>query len=307
MGRSFDKKAPEGDNVSNENDANISQDPLPSGSATTPVEINETTSELAAVSVKLPDFWPHLPLAWFKRIEAQFALRNVTAETTKYEHLMTKVDESIAMKVMSVIEEPGPNPYTTLKNAIIKAYTLSEEQKMKELLRDADLGDRKPSEFFNFMKSVAGGTQMYSDEFLLALWEERLPNQVTAILKIGKYQTTSEKTAAADSIFDALQNTSSIHSVSSNANAVASTSYSGTLQELQIRNQNLEKEIEALKFTLNRQNKFSRRSRSKSSGGYQNNQNQNKNSICYYHQRFKEKAHKCEPPCNFNLKFQPKK
>jgi len=37
---------------------------------------------LAMVGLKLPDFWHSNPTGWFRSIEAQFALRNVTADGT---------------------------------------------------------------------------------------------------------------------------------------------------------------------------------------------------------------------------------
>lgn len=271
----------------------------PSESPTTSAEISAIEPELAAVSVKLPEFWKKLPNAWFHSIEAQFALRGITVEKTQYEHLLTKIDESMAMKVMGVMENPGATPYTTMKNALIKAFTLTDEQKMKELLRDADLGDRKPSEFFNYMKSIAGNTEMYSETFLLALWEERLPNHVAAILKIGNH-TTNEKLVVADSIFDALRNTQAIHSVNSTHNQASTSVSTPTLQALLAQNQKLEQEIEALKYSFNRQRRprSNSRFREKSSDRKTNGSN-SRSSLCFYHQKFKERANKCQPPCSF--------
>ena len=38
----------------------------------------------AAVSVKLPPFWPDKTDLWFAQAEAQFTIKNITTEKTKY-------------------------------------------------------------------------------------------------------------------------------------------------------------------------------------------------------------------------------
>lgn len=262
-------------------------------------QLNNPASNISAVSVKLPDFWSHMPDAWFRRIESQFSLRNITVEETRYHHLMSVVTEEMARKVMHVLDNPGNTPYTTLKEALIKSYALNEEQKMKELLRDTELGDRKPSELFSHMQTVAGKSELYTDKFLLALWEERLPNQVTAILKINdSSKSTTETLDAADRIFDALQQPA-VSAVSAQNQSTSSSSVSA-LHELQLRNQILEKEVESLKFRMN-QNRFRGRSRSRSrnfNGSRSENSNQS-SGLCWYHLKYKEKAHKCTPPCSF--------
>ena len=39
---------------------------------------------LSTVSVKVPAFWPESAEAWFIQVEAQFALKGVTASSTKF-------------------------------------------------------------------------------------------------------------------------------------------------------------------------------------------------------------------------------
>ena len=46
------------------------------------------TPSTNAVALKLPIFWPSQPAIWFTQAEAQFALRNITAEVTKYYYVV---------------------------------------------------------------------------------------------------------------------------------------------------------------------------------------------------------------------------
>lgn len=37
-----------------------------------------------AATIKLPEFWQHNPDSWFPHIEAQFYLRGITSDDTRY-------------------------------------------------------------------------------------------------------------------------------------------------------------------------------------------------------------------------------
>uniref|UniRef100_A0A1I8PZX3 Uncharacterized protein n=1 Tax=Stomoxys calcitrans TaxID=35570 RepID=A0A1I8PZX3_STOCA len=56
----------------------------------------------------------------------------------------------------------------------------SEEKRLKRLLRETELGDKKPSTILREMICLASGE--VSDEFLKSLWMQRLPKQTQAIL-----------------------------------------------------------------------------------------------------------------------------
>ena len=46
-----------------------------------------------AVSLKLPAFWTSQPKVWFQQSEAQFTLRNITADDTKYYYVVAALDQ----------------------------------------------------------------------------------------------------------------------------------------------------------------------------------------------------------------------
>lgn len=54
------------------------------------------------VSLKLPEFWKTQALAWFTQTEAQFALRDITADATKYYYVVLAHGSSTAARVVSV-------------------------------------------------------------------------------------------------------------------------------------------------------------------------------------------------------------
>ena len=45
-------------------------------------------AETNAVAIKLPTFWAQQPEVWFLQAEAQFHIRKITDDTTKYYHVV---------------------------------------------------------------------------------------------------------------------------------------------------------------------------------------------------------------------------
>ncbi|XP_069753876.1 ethanolamine kinase 1-like isoform X7 [Narcine bancroftii] len=58
----------------------------------------DATTALHMAAVKLPTFWPHRPHPWFQQAEAQFHIRNITNEATKFWHVVASLDEDSAAK-----------------------------------------------------------------------------------------------------------------------------------------------------------------------------------------------------------------
>ena len=72
-----------------------------------------------AVSVKLPPFWPDKTDIWFAQAEAQFKMKNITNEKTKYAYVVSVQDSDKATQVLDIIRAPpAEEPYKALKNRL---------------------------------------------------------------------------------------------------------------------------------------------------------------------------------------------
>lgn len=112
---------------------------------------------IETVALKLPTFWTSCPSAWFAQTEAQFALRGITADETKYYHVVAALDAATASRALSIISSPPPNcKYDSLKSFLTGAYELSEAEKAAALLDIRDLGDNKPTELMDKMLALLG-------------------------------------------------------------------------------------------------------------------------------------------------------
>ncbi|KAL7292017.1 hypothetical protein TKK_0014301 [Trichogramma kaykai] len=146
------------------------------------------------VAVKLPTFWADKPSLWFAQADSQFVLANITTEITKFHYVASQLDSRAAAEVEDIITNPpADNPYTTLRSKLIERLSLSEEQRVRNLLSDEELGDRKPSQFLRHLRSLAGITPV-NDNLLRQLWLRRLPPNIQAILA-GQADAQLEKIA----------------------------------------------------------------------------------------------------------------
>ena len=113
--------------------------------------------ETNAVSLKLPIFWPKDPIIWFAQTEAHFNARNITAEQTKFNYLVTSLDQDTALRVKDLLLTGlTSNPYTILKTRLIEIFTLSLSDRANRLLSIKSLGGRKPSELMCDVVNLAG-------------------------------------------------------------------------------------------------------------------------------------------------------
>ena len=221
---------------------------------------------ICTATVKLSDFWQRNPWPWFQHIEAQFQLRGITQDVTKYFHVVAALDASTTARAMALLEAPpAVGKYDTLKAFLTKLFELSELEKADRLLSLNGLGDSKPSELMERMLAVLGSADpafLFTHIFL-----RQLPAPVRTALACSPFSTSKdyrELAAEADRIF--LANRQQLvhallptHGVSTPPPPPEDTF------------------VTAAAVTARRQRD---------------------NGLCYYHARFGAKAKQCRQPCS---------
>lgn len=117
---------------------------------------------------------------------------------------------------MQEISNTNPDdPYTRLKTALIERYTLSESKRVETLISGVDIGDRTPSEFYRYLTTLAGSSEVVTDKLITELWMCRLPVMVQATLKVGIKREMQETLTIADNVYDVYksQPSGSLHAV----------------------------------------------------------------------------------------------
>lgn len=275
-------------------DTEMDPTPIPgaSGASTERVAIER-------IALRLPPFWPEEPAVWFAQVEAQFILSGITVDTTKFYQVIAQLDHKYAREVKDIITNPPQSDkYNKLKYELIKRLSISQEQRMRQLLTHEELGDRKPSQFLRHLRTLAENG--VSDEFLRSLWSSRLPIHVQAIIASQSLTNLDAVAELADKICEVAPSPSQVASTSS------AGQFDGLLQKLDELitsriHTDLSQQISQLsKYQHGRERSPYRhggntRRRSKS-----RNQSQNRiPGLCWYHNRFGERATKCTQPCTF--------
>ena len=200
----------------------------------------------AAVSLKLPEFYSDNPDVWFVYCDAQFQLRNITSDDTKFAHIVLALPQSAAARVHELLTSPpATDKYKTLKAALLEKYTLSTTEKAATLLDMAGLGERKPSDLLAYMQSCHPKDEPFG--FLSReLFLRQLPLDVRAHLADKQQLAMAELAKEADQFFTSTG--ARISATFSHPAAPVQTTTAG---------------------------------------------------LCYYHDRFGEKAKRCRKPCSY--------
>ena len=111
-------------------------------------------SELASVAVKLPIFWTTSPSAWFAQAEAQFTIRKITEDATKY-YVVAALDTDIAIRALFIITAPPPTEkFEAIKTFLTSAYEFTDSEHATTLFSLHGLGDYKPTEQMDSMLAL---------------------------------------------------------------------------------------------------------------------------------------------------------
>ncbi|GFT42580.1 uncharacterized protein NPIL_490731, partial [Nephila pilipes] len=233
---------------------------------------------IARVSIKVPPFWRANPEIWFRQMESQFVLAGITAEITKFHHVVSALQpEELGIVGDIILNPPAVKPYAALRDRLCSQYAESEEQRLRGLISGMQLGDRNPSRLLLEMRSKADSR--ISEELLKSLFIQRLPTQILAISD----DPLDKLAAMADGIMVVAGPTSSIHVINAENQDLRTMllEISSRLSRLETRERSTSRGPEG---------RFRRRSSSRESGAH---------THCWYHRRFKERATKCQKPCSF--------
>ncbi|XP_058804098.1 uncharacterized protein LOC131671589 [Phymastichus coffea] len=220
---------------------------------------------------------------------------------SSYRHFGPIDQTRVAVEVEDIISNP-PNetPYTYLRSKLMERLSASEEQRVKRLISEEELGDRKPSQFLRYLRTLIG-TTIIPDNLLRQFWLQRLPSYVQAIITAQitaqPALTLDNQSEIADKIIEVSPATPlSVRAVSSSTSVKQESSHSALICAIE----SLSKQV----AELSTRNSHRNENRSNSRGRRQRSQSRQDSGsdslrLCWYHHKFHDKAKKYISPCSW--------
>lgn len=252
------------------------------------IVIDEEEAKTNRITIRIPPFWPEEPELWFAQLEGQFSLYGIIEDEAKYAYTLSRIEAKQAREIKDVITHPPTqNKYETIKKALIRRLTDSQEQRIRQLLEREELGDRKPSQFLRHLSTLASST--VPSDLLRTLWLGRLPQHMQTILATRTHDKLAEVAEQADRI----------HEINSNKTLVLAT----TAQTVQTAGRStweeqmetLSKQVATLTTQMTKMTKQLGRERSRRrERSHSRNRPRSKTpkqeGVCFYHRRFGQEA-----------------
>jgi hypothetical protein len=104
--------------------------------------VNNASGSVA--NVRLPDFWAHDPIMWFKQREAAFRRGNVTSSLVKYDYVLMRLPQSVVQAVRDLIQavdDATPDASEQLKTRLVGSFGQSKWQQANMLIDHPGVGD----------------------------------------------------------------------------------------------------------------------------------------------------------------------
>lgn len=159
------------------------------------------------------------------------------------------------------------------------------------MLKDLQLGDKRPSHLLTEMRNLA--PDKMEDDILQSLWLQRLPANLKQILSVCT-ATLDELAQIADKVHEVSGYNLTVASVETKSEQVE-------LDALKAELADLKSMVQKLSVSIRSPSRVGSRRRSLTpSGRTVGNKVENKH-LCWYHHRFGDKASKCVKPCTYSL------
>ncbi|KAL7306276.1 hypothetical protein TKK_0001710 [Trichogramma kaykai] len=126
--------------------------------------------------ISLRPFWRSAPELWFSTLEERFQSRNITEDSDKYFCAISNLDEDLIRIVSAAVGSSTVQRYTKLKDSLVRKFSMSESESLKNILGNVNMGSRTPSEFLEYLISSAGG--ILGRETVVRIWREIIPANI---------------------------------------------------------------------------------------------------------------------------------
>lgn len=272
--------------------------PGPSLPPTASMHTSQPIGDLASISVsaRIPEFWTDMPKYWFAQFESVMEPQK-QGDSAKFHMVIGKLGRDAIQQVGDLIfSPPTENKYTTIKTRLITTFEESAETQFNKLVSEMDLGSQRPSQLLRKMSNLANNTQVSTDA-LKRLWVSRLPTAVKTVLAVAQDMKLDDLAVMADKIIENTQ-TGEIATVASSPTECNSEIIT-QMKNLNLELKEIRNEVNEIRGRSSYRGNSWKRDRQRSRSARQGRTPEDKNWLCWYHYRWRNRARTCEQPCNW--------
>ena len=213
----------------------------------------------------LPQYESEDAEAYFCLVDATFAAYEVTDEAKKFLLTMGALTPELRVTAKKIFELEPEQRYQALKKLIVEKTKKPENQRIQQLLNGAQIGDRRPSDYLQYLRQLMGEKKEENGTILRTIFLNNLPAQMRPIVAATKALTLDDHAETADKIFDLMRpQQQTLNAVQGEAqhNAHSHTleisnirlEFNGELHKLQIAASQAKSQIETLQASMSLMN-----------------------------------------------------
>lgn len=149
-----------------------------------------------AVSIKTPQFSETSAGTWFRVMEAQFAIKNITVSQTKFFHVLAGLPTDISDNVPEEILES--QDYDQFKEAVLSFYERTKPELFEKLISSTTMTGR-PSTYLRQLQQIGSKTKV-GDDLVRHKFIQSLPGTIAPALATQKTLTLTQLGSMADEL-----------------------------------------------------------------------------------------------------------
>ena len=152
-------------------------------------------------NIKLPEFWPNIPVLWFSRAEFNFKVAGVVESRQKFIYVTNALPyDALTLVSDLVFVPPQEDPYRALKERLLISHKLTTVQMAEKVLDLPALGDRRPSQLLAAMLEFCPAGEA-DTAFFRASFFRRLPKEIRVLLADEVNGNLKELAIRADELY----------------------------------------------------------------------------------------------------------
>lgn len=248
--------------------------------------LTDQQNQVAKVALRIPPFWRANVRLWIAQCDNAFTYSGITSDETKFSALVANIDAETLSHVSDIVlHPPDSDKYKALSERLISEFEDSEHQKIKKLLTELQLGDERPSHLLRKMKELSG--KQLNDDFLQNLWMQRMPAHIQTVLSASS-EKLDQLAIIADKVAEVVQ-----------PGAICAASATETSNGAGVTTETLLQRIEELTRQVSELSRGHMTPRSRGRSSSRSRKGNGSGQVCFYHNRFGDKARKCTKPCTY--------